>query len=76
MRGSTTTFEVHTLNAIGAVRATDFTVHLYKKQHPTRSDGAQLEAPVGTSASHSMVFDDTATSSSATLSMDDRAAIW
>jgi hypothetical protein len=34
MRGSTTTFEVHTPNAIGAVRGTDFTVHAYKKQQP------------------------------------------
>jgi hypothetical protein len=34
MRGSTTTFEVHTPNAVGAVRGTDFTVHTYKKQQP------------------------------------------
>ena len=31
MRGSTTTFEVHTPNAVGAVRGTDFTVRAYKK---------------------------------------------
>ncbi len=34
MRGSTTTFEVHTPNSVGAVRGTDFTVHAYKKSQP------------------------------------------
>ena len=34
MRGSTTTFEVHTPNAVGAVRGTDFTVRAYKKPPP------------------------------------------
>jgi len=34
MRSSTTKFEVHTPNAVGAVRGTDFIVHAYKRQQP------------------------------------------
>jgi hypothetical protein len=34
MRGSTTTFEVHTPNAVGAVRGTDFIVRAYQKLQP------------------------------------------
>jgi hypothetical protein len=33
MRGSTTTFEVHTPNAIGAVRGTDFNTHYDNQSH-------------------------------------------
>ena len=34
MRGPSTTFEVHTPNAIGAVRGTDFDTHYDNNQHP------------------------------------------
>ena len=34
MRGSTTSFEVHTPNAVGAVRGTDFWVHYENKAQP------------------------------------------
>ncbi len=34
MRGSSTTFEVHTPNAVGAVRGTDFWVHFDREPHP------------------------------------------
>jgi len=34
MRGSSTTFEVHTPNAVGAVRGTDFWVHFDRNARP------------------------------------------
>lgn len=34
MRSSSSTFEVHTPNAVGAVRGTDFWVHFDRNRHP------------------------------------------